>query len=329
MSLSQGMNSYRYKQLVSILDKEPSAWTSFSPVDMVRTAHRVRLANVVYRIFRSQGHLDLLWQEVFKPVVDESRDQAIRRMFISIKINDLFQKAGIPIIHLKGLPLSQKLFGCPLVRDSCDIDLYVSPQYLAQADSLLLENGIIRQKYSNISDIESIRDRRLAKDIPYLSEKYNVKIELHWRLFRWKNKFNKPFEYYWQNKEIIFINNHKFYTLSPLDEYVYIGVHGANHGFECLHWLYDFVCYSNLLNPDHIEKIEEKVKDLHIQREYRMATYCAERIFPKLFALNHTPCLTQRDFMKQVLIFFLYHSERKYRFKRKVLHMLSNYFAFI
>ncbi|HAT8179761.1 TPA: hypothetical protein JA361_09915 [Legionella pneumophila] len=319
-----------YRKLIDILNKEETTLTSFSATEILKIAQRMRLTNSVYTILREHYAIPLSQLASFKPVLKENRDRAIRKLFLSIKINELFQQYNIPVIHLKGLPLSQKLFGDPLIRQSCDIDLFISPQDIEQADEIFFENGIIRDKYSFLHDVNKLKKHRVLKDVSYVAEKYGIKIELHWRLFRWKDKFNQPFEFYWNNKVPVFMGGKNiFYTLSPIDEYLYVAVHGANHGFESLHWLYDFASYSTLLSQDDRRRVGERVDSLSIQTEYQMATYCAERIFPNVFTESGNAGLLPNVLTKKALIFLIYHSKSKYRSKRRILRMVANKFYYI
>ncbi|MGX6640966.1 nucleotidyltransferase domain-containing protein [Legionella pneumophila] len=316
--------------LIDILNIEKTALASFSTHEILKTAQRMRLTNAVYTILRGHYGIPVSQLACFKPVLEKNRDRAIRKLFLSIKINELFQQHNIPVIHLKGLPLSQKLFGDPLIRQSCDIDLFISPQHLEQADEIFFENGIIRDKYSFLHDVNKLKKHRVLKDVSYVAEKYGIRIELHWRLFRWKNKFNQPFELYWNNKVPILVGGENlFYTLSPIDEYLYVAVHGANHGFESLHWLYDFARYSTLLSMDERRRVGELVDSLSIQTEYQMATYCAERIFPNVFTESGNAGLLSTSLTRKALISLIYHSKSSYRSKRRMLRMVANKFYYI
>ncbi|CAM3024841.1 TPA: nucleotidyltransferase family protein [Legionella pneumophila] len=316
--------------LIDILNTEKTALASFSAPEILKIAQRMRLTNSVYSILRGHYGISVSQLACFKPVLEQNRDSAIRKLFLSIKINELFQQYNIPVIHLKGLPLSQKLFGDPLIRQSCDIDLFISPQHLEQADEIFLENGIIRDKYSFLHDVNKLKKHRVLKDVSYVAEKYGIRIELHWRLFRWKNKFNQPFEFYWNNKVPIFMGGKNlFYTLSPIDEYLYVAVHGANHGFESLHWLYDFARYSTLLSMDERRRVGELVDSLSIQTEYQMATYCAERIFPNVFIESSIAGLLPNSLTRKAMISLIYHSKSSYRSKRRMLRMVANKFYYI
>ncbi|HAU1182207.1 TPA: nucleotidyltransferase family protein [Legionella pneumophila] len=316
--------------LIDILNTEKAALASFSTHEILKIAQRMRLTNSVYTILRGHYGIPVSQLACFKPVIEQNRDRAIRKLFLSIKINELFQQYNIPVIHLKGLPLSQKLFGDPLIRQSCDIDLFISPQHLEQADEIFFENGIIRDKYSFLHDVNKLKKHRVLKDVSYVAEKYGIKIELHWRLFRWKNKFNQPFEFYWNNKVPLLVGDKNlFYTLSPIDEYLYLAVHGANHGFESLHWLYDFARYSTLLSMDERKRVGELVDSLSIQTEYQMATYCAERIFPNVFTESGNAGLLPNFLTRKALISLIYHSKSSYRSKRRMLRMVANKFYYI
>jgi Uncharacterised nucleotidyltransferase len=55
----------------------------------------------------------------------------------SVRLQSLLERAGIPSIHLKGASLAQLAYGSLAVKQSKDIDIFLSPGHLKQAFQLL------------------------------------------------------------------------------------------------------------------------------------------------------------------------------------------------
>lgn len=58
-----------------------------------------------------------------------SRLDALLRLAETQRLADAFQRAGVPVVQLKGAPLSERLYGDALLRHSMDIDVLASPCY--------------------------------------------------------------------------------------------------------------------------------------------------------------------------------------------------------
>ncbi len=152
-------------------------------------------------------------------------------IFISeiIRIADLLEKKGIPLLLLKGSSFIFTLYNDPALRPMTDIDILVKERDLDYVNKMLLNDG-----YTLIDMEYNTWDRRLGSGRKYV--KGNITIDLNTHL---------ESLYIGQEKdEIIFQNaiciGKNIFILNPEDMLIYSLVHMATHHFFYrLIWLYD------------------------------------------------------------------------------------------
>ena len=79
-----------------------------------------------------------------KKAATENAVSAFRYLAETRRLCDLLQQAGVPVRVLKGVPLSQRVFNDPSLRDVGDIDLLIAPGMEETADRILLADGFRR-----------------------------------------------------------------------------------------------------------------------------------------------------------------------------------------
>ncbi len=101
------------------------------------------------------------------------------------RLCDLLEQAGLSVRVLKGVPLSQAVFGDPSVRDVGDIDLLIAPHTAETADRILTADGFYRSDpAAPLTPRRRLSWQRHGKDYTYRSNRDDFEIDLHWRLFR-------------------------------------------------------------------------------------------------------------------------------------------------
>ena len=154
---------------------------------------------------------------------------------------DLLEHAGVPVRVLKGVPLSQRVYGDPSLRDVGDIDLLIPPGMEETADDILLAEGIPRNDPEAPLTPRRRRSwRRHGKDYTYRPDGDDFEVDLHWRLFRNPhmpgNALADPST---AASEPIHLGETALAVL-PLDRsFLYLCVHGALDGWFRLKSLVD------------------------------------------------------------------------------------------
>jgi hypothetical protein len=101
------------------------------------------------------------------------------------RVCDLLQRAGVPARVLKGVPLSQRVYSDPSVREVGDIDLLIAAGMEETADNVLLSDGFHRNDpAARLTPRRRRSWRKHGKTYTYRTERNDFEIDLHWRLFR-------------------------------------------------------------------------------------------------------------------------------------------------
>ena len=151
----------------------------------------------------------------------------------------------IPCVVLKGLPLSQRLHGHPLARESIDIDLLVRRDAFSAAERTLRDRGWHRRSptfretparnrwYARLSkDIVLARPARTGNGPPLV-------LELHRRLMNNPHLLDVSFDRLHAQGVTTMVGGHAFRTPSDDVQLGYLACHGLEHCWHRLKWLCD------------------------------------------------------------------------------------------
>lgn len=145
-----------------------------------------RVTPLVYRALSSAAaDVPATILATLKAAAAENALRAFRYLTETRRLCDLLQQAGVSVRVLKGVPLSQRIFSDPGVRDVGDIDLLIAPGTEEIADCVLLGDGFRRNDpEARLTPRRRRSWRRHGKDYTYRSDRDDFEIDLHWRLFR-------------------------------------------------------------------------------------------------------------------------------------------------
>lgn len=151
-----------------------------------------------------------------------------------------FDDCGIAVLWLKGLALSEKLYGCPEARNSGDLDPLVEPGKVAQAENCLRRCGFERL-HSPAHDLHTLgahhsRWRAEARGVPA------PHVELHWRLAGPRACVPDVVGMMHRSGTAV-LGDCRIRVLSPEDELLALCLHGHHHNFACLRYLMDVMEY--------------------------------------------------------------------------------------
>lgn len=165
--------------------------------------------------------------------------QSLLQMRETARLAALFEKAGVPLLVLKGVALAVQLRRDPAMRSSRDIDLLVSPDNMGKADEILREAGY---RNSGPTVPEGMEDdyRRWSKETQYTHARHGMLVELHHRLSNNDDLLDLDFQSLWREHERIEIGGQSVAVMSRRWLALYLCMHGATHGWERLSWLMDF-----------------------------------------------------------------------------------------
>lgn len=162
-----------------------------------------------------------------------ARLAALLKLGETRRVGEAFQRAGIPAVQLKGAPLSERLYGDALLRQSMDTDVLVPPARLLEAVAVLQRLGYTTDEH--IPSEPGLRSRlqRRAYHHCMLRNHMKMPLELHWRLSSYSES---------QTDRLVAQSSPTSAGLGVLPvsaELVYLIAHGTRHYWARLKWLSD------------------------------------------------------------------------------------------
>jgi hypothetical protein len=151
-----------------------------------------------------------------------------------VRIKRLFGRQGIEIIPLKGVCLSQKLYGSPGVRAVGDMDILIRPEDLIAADRILSSSGY-RKPY-DLTEGKAALLLRYSWHVTYSGLETSQQLELHWRNRFWTRDATVEL---WRGKESVEIMGERIPVPDDPLLFLLLCDHGARHRWYRLKWLGD------------------------------------------------------------------------------------------
>ena len=152
------------------------------------------------------------------------------------RADDVLADAGVDRLVLKGAPLSQRLYGNPLLRGSVDVDLLVAPADARSAEKALLRAGW-RLHPAEVEGGPGAVIRRCLKDRTLVGP--DGPVELHWRLVLNPSFLDIRFRDLWTGREAVRLGSASFAVPGADDDRFYNICHAFRHGWADLKWLCD------------------------------------------------------------------------------------------
>lgn len=182
-----------------------------------------------------------------------------------------FSGAGVDLMALKGVPLSQHLYGDPTVRDTRDLDLLIRWDDRADALQLLEELGyrlVFPDYRPTPRQWQAIRagDRHLELRHP---EK-RLCLELHWQYEPW---IGDRVDELWRHSVAAGGEGASYRKLDDDLLLPFLCSHGAEHSWFRIKWLSDVAALLSRLRPDAWEKAVETTSRCHERRALAQAIW--------------------------------------------------------
>ncbi len=234
-------------------------------------------------------------------VRDELHRQATANAFAALRftqaagqVTERLAQAGHPLAVLKGVPLSQLLFGSPHARHVGDIDLLTSARDLAGQLALFAEAG-----YTLINPACRLTPARIAsfvtfwKDFTFSNRDAGFELDLHWRLFN--NRFHAANPLLANlTEETHFASVAPFgvsmRVLLPIDQFVYVAAHGMSDAWLYLKSLADVAGFLNLFTQPELDAAVARADELgllgqisaaiHLSNDWMGTTARSPRLLP-------------------------------------------------
>jgi Uncharacterised nucleotidyltransferase len=154
------------------------------------------------------------------------------------RVLTLFGEAGIPVIPLKGVALSECLYGDTSLRVCGDLDILVPRSLVARSIQVLLRN-----RYEAHLPEETLIRIPLGNAIEYEFTRSDgpigCRLELHWGMFSGSRNDERAAAEVWRESKPAIFFGVTGRRMSPEWEFLYLAAHAARHRCESLKWLAD------------------------------------------------------------------------------------------
>jgi Uncharacterised nucleotidyltransferase len=157
----------------------------------------------------------------------------------ALRLQRMFDKAGLPVLFVKGPSLAMLAFGNLSLSGGQDIDLLVPAETLAPAATLVERAGYHRfDPPPDISDAQLRLLMPIRKDFGFAHHLTGLPIELHWRLFLNPHALTES-SIVSSSRIVSLSDTLGLRTLGEEDLFAYLCMHGALHWWNRLKWLAD------------------------------------------------------------------------------------------
>jgi len=224
------------------------------PQDVLATIRRQRLEPLLYGDAYVAELLPELWPTLQKLARHETM-AALALASLTAKIADLFAQAHIPIMVVKGVPLSLQTTGTISARGRGDLDLFVDPKEVGRAVALLNTYGF------HMNDLENngcTHNSFLGRYCRWVVNSLDLSrswaqswqaIDLHWRLHSWARTLAGFDESYAQH-ESMDIGGSTVFTLNKRHAFLHACAHAEADNWMCLRNLVDIYRLAVQLEAD-------------------------------------------------------------------------------
>lgn len=167
-----------------------------------------------------------------------------------IRVDLHFKENGIELMPLKGVILSQLIYGDPTERQSRDIDILIRVKDLDKAAAILTSMGY-QMNYLFETPKQKRAIIRHYHHLEFYNPQQNITLELHWKLTSSRN-FEFDTDELWSSSTLIEIGGTSFRLMSRENLLQFLCVHGTLHSYFRLQWLCDI--NQLLMNMDASER---------------------------------------------------------------------------
>lgn len=152
-----------------------------------------------------------------------------------LRILALFEAEGIEAVPFKGPVLAEQIFGSVAMRQFCDLDILVKPEFVIRARDVLAASG-----YSPEFVLTPEREAQYLRTehaFQLTRAEGDCVVELHWRFGSQDQVFPLAASDVWDRLEDGRLQGTTVRSLSPEDLFLYLCMHGAKHRWERLEWI--------------------------------------------------------------------------------------------
>ncbi len=168
---------------------------------------------------------------------NNARRQALFQTGELLRLHKLFTEKQVEMVPLKGVLLSQLIYGDPGIRYSVDLDILVKPDQVAVAEKILGEEGYYNEyfKYA-LTAKQKAHIRTHIHHMVFVHINIGLHLELHWSLGPW---LPEQVATVWNHTKKMEWHGISINTLDNETLLLVLCDHGARHEWSNLKWLGD------------------------------------------------------------------------------------------
>jgi hypothetical protein len=150
-----------------------------------------------------------------------------------VRIADALERAGIPIIALKGPALALDAYGDLSMRQFNDLDILIHSSDLARAAETLVADGYSQRGFElrGAGFFDLYEDQFMALG--------RGRVDVHWRLLPDYFPFAPDEESLWNGARQVDMDGTAILTLAPADHLLFVVGHATKHGWPTLRHVCD------------------------------------------------------------------------------------------
>ena len=179
----------------------------------------------------------------------QSRARAVSRTLVLMHLVTAFERAGIPVIVLKGPAVAIAGYDDYSRRTFSDADFLVRRKDLAVARDLLLGRGFLRE-YPPEMERSLIADQHALE----LADS-SFKVELHWSLLSRHLRFDLDVDELWKKAYQVECMGAPMSVLANEYLFLYLCAHGAKHEWMIFRWICDIAQLTKRMSRADAEKV--------------------------------------------------------------------------
>ncbi len=163
------------------------------------------------------------------------RNQIMTRELL--RLVQLFEQKGIPLIPYKGPVLSQFVYQNVGFREFSDLDILIKKHDVRAAKKLLVSNGY--KESFNLTPAQEAAYLNSNGQFIFEEQQHKIFLELHWRFLPARFRFPIDPDIVWNDLMPVALDGRGVLSLSPDNLLLVLCVHNSKHLWEKMLWIGD------------------------------------------------------------------------------------------
>lgn len=254
-------------QAIEDLANQPAYRHSFSEKEFLFWVQRHRLQGLIApAVERIMLFTDTARAQL-REWAQHNTMMALSSLEVMKKLQAFVDQNSFKAFFLKGVGLSANYYGAVGLRHVYDIDIWVEPHAQPHVEHFIRTLG-----YVNENDRLEFNDTQLrylqqgAHDAIFLPSTQGIQpiIELHWKLRDSLGNFLFDPVREYNRLESIDLGSFEIKMMNEVDQFIFLCVHGADHGWFRIKWLVDlyWVQKKSSLNWMHVQQRAKQLNAL-------------------------------------------------------------------